>query len=71
MGAIEGLYIRLELGDFESVREIIAAEAVRRREYRAQDRLPSGAWRERVTSEWVSVFRQYGYPHGPVGSNLR
>jgi hypothetical protein len=71
VGVIEGLYTRLELGDFERVREIIAAQAERRREYRAQDRLPSGVWRERLANEWASVFRRYRYGTLPMRSDFR
>jgi len=64
VGASEQLYRRLELGDFGPVRESIAAEAERRREYRAHSRPPDGIWRERINAEWASVFTRYGY--GPV-----
>jgi hypothetical protein len=60
-GEIEQLYRRLELGDFAVVREKIAAEAERRRGYRAQGRLPSSRWRERIGAEWAAVFARYGY----------
>jgi hypothetical protein len=55
------LYKRLDLGDFEPVRESIVAEAARRRGYRAQARLPSDIWRTRVSTEWAEVFTHYGY----------
>jgi hypothetical protein len=60
-GACERLYERLELGDFEPVRETIAAEAGRRRDYRATGRQPAGVWRERINAEWAAVFERYGY----------
>ena len=61
VGASERLYECLDLGDFEPVRESIAAETKRRREYRARGCQPSGVWRDRINAEWASVFRQYGY----------
>ena len=61
VGAIERLYRSLDLGDFAVVRESIAAETERRREYRAQSRHVSGIWRERINAEWKSVLTQYGY----------
>jgi hypothetical protein len=60
-GEIEQLYRRLELGDFAAVRESIAAEAQRRRGYRAQGHQPSGKWRERIGTDWAAVFTRYGY----------
>jgi hypothetical protein len=60
-GATERLYDRLELGDFAPLRETIAAEAERRREYRALGRQPSGVWLGRVNREWASIFAKYGY----------
>jgi hypothetical protein len=60
-GATESLYSRLDLGDFAPVREIIAAEAARRRDYRARSHPPEGLWRGRINTEWASVFAQYGY----------
>jgi hypothetical protein len=61
VGACERLYDQLELGEFTPVRESIAAEVERRREYRAQGREPSGVWRERINREWATVLKQYGY----------
>ncbi len=63
-GACEQLYDRLELGDFAFVRERVAAEVERRRDYRAQGRQPGGIWRERIKSEWAPVFAKYGYGAG-------
>jgi hypothetical protein len=60
-GACERLYDRLDLGDFEPVRESIAAEVGRRRSYRATGRLPAGVWRERINAEWGPVFERYDY----------
>jgi hypothetical protein len=60
-GATESLYSRLDLGDFTPVRETIAAEAARRREYRARSHPPEGIWRDRINTDWASVFAQYGY----------
>jgi hypothetical protein len=60
-GACERLYERLELGDFEPVRESITAEVGRRRDYRATGRRPAGVWRERINAEWTTVFERYGY----------
>ena len=58
-GVIEQLYRRLELGDFDEVRETIAAETERRRGYRAKGRLPSAEWRERIDREWKAVLAHY------------
>jgi omega-hydroxy-beta-dihydromenaquinone-9 sulfotransferase len=60
-GACERLYDQLELGDFAPVRESIAAEVARRRDYRATGREPAGAWRSRINAEWAAVFERYGY----------
>jgi omega-hydroxy-beta-dihydromenaquinone-9 sulfotransferase len=61
VGAAERVYERLELGDFAPVRESIAAEVDRRRDYRATGREPAGVWRKRIDVEWASVFDRYGY----------
>ena len=60
-GACARLYHQLDLGDFAPVRESLAAEVERRRDYRAQGRQPSGEWRERINTEWASIFAKYGY----------
>jgi hypothetical protein len=59
--ACERLYDRLGLVDFGLVRETIAAEVGRRRDYRATGRQPVGAWPERIHAEWGAVFERYGY----------
>jgi hypothetical protein len=59
VGVIERLYNKLELGDFDMVRETITAETERRRGYRAKGSLPSGAWRERIANEWEPILTQY------------
>src|ERR1035438_9650060 len=46
---IEQLYERLELGDFNTVREVVIAETKRRRGYQANGSLPSDLWRQRIT----------------------
>jgi hypothetical protein len=56
---IEQLYQRLELGDFEMVRETFMAETRRRREYRAKASLPSAAWQERIGREWATIVEQH------------
>jgi hypothetical protein len=54
-GVLEHIYKRLELGDFEPVREAINAETERRRDYRAKASLPSRVWQERIRTEWAEV----------------
>ncbi|MGA7240632.1 MAG: sulfotransferase [Bryobacteraceae bacterium] len=61
IGACEGLYGSLDLGDFAPAHKRIAAEVERRRDYRATGRQPAGAWRGRINSEWAAVFERYGY----------
>jgi hypothetical protein len=58
-GTIERLYNQLELGAFDAVRENIAAETARRRDYRAKGSLPAEAWRARINSEWAPILDQY------------
>jgi hypothetical protein len=50
-GACERLYGRLDLDDFSPVRESIAAEVDRRRDYRTTGREPAGVWRQRINAE--------------------
>lgn len=56
---IEQLYEQLELGDFQAVRDKVAAEATRRREYRAKGALPSTAWQQQIRKEWAPILECY------------
>lgn len=56
---IEQLYARLELGEFEPIRETLISEVKRRSEYRAKGSMPSGAWRDRINREWTSILTQH------------
>ena len=56
---IEEIYERLDLGEFEPVRNILAAELERRRGYKPQARLPSVLWQERIHREWAAVITQH------------
>jgi hypothetical protein len=53
---IEGLYQRLELGDFSPVREAVIAETQRRSGYQAKGSLPSAEWRQRIDKEWALIL---------------
>jgi omega-hydroxy-beta-dihydromenaquinone-9 sulfotransferase len=59
VGVIEQLYRRLELGDFEPVREAIVAEINRRSGYQAKGSLPSEEWRQRITREWAAILTDH------------
>jgi len=56
---IEHLYERLELGDFDRVREAVIAETKRRSGYQAKGSLPSDLWRRRISKEWAALLTQY------------
>lgn len=56
---IEELYNRLELGDFTPVKDAIAAEMQKRREYKAKGALPAEAWRERINRDWAEVIARH------------
>jgi len=56
---IERLYARLELGDFDTVRNAIVAETEHRSGYRAKGSLPSDAWRQRISDEWAPILTKY------------
>jgi omega-hydroxy-beta-dihydromenaquinone-9 sulfotransferase len=58
-GVIEQLYARLELGDFDTVREALIAETNRRSGYTAKGSLPSDLWRERINNQWTEVLTQH------------
>jgi hypothetical protein len=58
-GVIEQLYERLELGDFNLVREAVVAETKRRRGYQAKGSLPSDLWRQRISNEWAAILTQH------------
>jgi hypothetical protein len=59
VGVIEGLYQRLELGDFGAASEALVAETNRRSGYKAKGSLPSDAWRERINKEWLGIIAQH------------
>jgi hypothetical protein len=59
MAVIEQLYQQLELGDFSTVRETLAAETKRRGEYRAKGSLPSEKWKQRITAEWSHILADH------------
>jgi omega-hydroxy-beta-dihydromenaquinone-9 sulfotransferase len=56
---IEQLYERLELGDFDPVREAVIAETKRRHGYQAKGSLPSDLWRQRISNEWAAILTQH------------
>jgi hypothetical protein len=56
---IEQLYLRLELGDFNAVREAVIAETKRRSGYQAKGSLPSDSWRQRISNEWAAILTQH------------
>ena len=56
---IEQLYERLELGDFDAVREAVIAETKRRRGYQARGTLPSDLWRQRIRNEWAAILTHH------------
>ncbi len=56
---IEQLYERLELGDFNTVREAVIAETKRRSGYQAKGSLPSDLWRQRISNEWAAILTQH------------
>jgi hypothetical protein len=62
-GVIERLYERLELGDFEPVREAVSAETKRRSGYQAKGSLPSDLWRQRIRNEWAPILHRHAALH--------
>ncbi|HTA46863.1 MAG TPA: sulfotransferase [Bryobacteraceae bacterium] len=60
-GQIERLYSRLDLGDFEPIRQSVKSETERRRQYRAQSRPPDERWKRRINETWPEIFERYGY----------
>ena len=56
---VERLYGRLELGDFDTVHEAIAAETKRRSGYQAAGSLPSDVWRQRISDAWAPILTSY------------
>lgn len=58
-GVIEQLYGRLELGEFNPVREAVVAETNRRRGYRAKGSLPPDLWRQRIRNEWAEILARH------------
>ena len=56
---VEHLYQRLELGDFNSVRDTIVAETRRRSGYQAKGVMPSAQWQQRIGDEWAPILSNY------------
>ncbi len=56
---IERLYQRLELGNFDTVREAVNAETKRRRGYQAKGSLPSDSWQQRIRNEWAAILTHH------------
>jgi hypothetical protein len=59
LAVIERLYQRLELGDFNAVRDAIVAETQRRSGYQAKGVLPSHQWQQRISNEWATILSDY------------
>jgi len=59
LATIERLYRKLELGDFESVRGILANELQRRSGYQAKAKLPDEKWRDRIRGDWASLITRH------------
>jgi hypothetical protein len=56
---LASLYERLELGDFETVRDVFNAEMKQRSGYRAKGSMPSPHWQERINREWAGLVKQH------------
>lgn len=56
---LEDIYYRMELGNFEPVREALVAETERRRGYRAKATMPSATWQKRIRDEWADICADY------------
>jgi len=59
VAVIKRLYQQLEMGEFETVREAIATETLRRSSYQAKGVLPSPEWQQRINSEWAAILSDY------------
>ena len=59
VAVMEGMYQRLELGNFSSVRDAVVAETQRRSGYRAKGVLPSHHWQQRISNEWAAILSGY------------
>lgn len=57
---IEQLYQRLELGDFDALREALTTEATRRSGHKAKASLPPELWQQRISSQWTELLQQHG-----------
>lgn len=59
VAVVERLYQRLELEDFNSVRDTIVAETQRRSGYQAKGVVPSPLWQQRIRDEWAPTLSNY------------
>jgi hypothetical protein len=65
------VYDHLDLDDFGPVRQSIAREVGRRRDYRATGQQPAGVWRERINAEgprYSTAMDIAGYKPSRFGS---
>ena len=59
LASVAELYSRLDMGDFNLVRDKVAEEIGRRRGYQAKGALPSEAWQARIRRKWAPLLAQH------------
>jgi hypothetical protein len=61
VGEVAKLYERLDLGDFELVRDKIAAFVGAQKDYKPNQHQMDEALKARIRERWAAYFEQYGY----------
>ena len=61
-GVLEHIYDRLDLRDFESVREPLLANLESRKNYQRNQHQLDGDLQEQINHHWRDYFEAFGYP---------
>jgi hypothetical protein len=56
---VQQIYERLELADFAEVKDVLAAEVGRRKDYRAKGQMPSAQWLDRLHEAWAPLLASH------------
>lgn len=58
---LRGIYERLDVGEFETVRPAIEQKVRQNADYKPAATAPEGIWKERVDVAWRDIIARYGY----------
>jgi hypothetical protein len=58
---LERIYSHLDLGDFESIRELLTAKVANEKDYKTNKHELSDELREEIKERWSGFIERYGY----------